>query len=218
MAEILVVEDNPDIQALLHDVLTPTYTVVAATDGGQALSLFRARPADLIILDLMLPGVTGESVLATIRKRSTVPVLVLTAIQDKAHIVTVLNAGANDYLTKPFDVDELLARVQVQLRAAAVPTQLQVGELTLDQTTHAVSVAGQPIELTRKEFALLATLMAQPQQVFEKAALYERVWQEPYLDAENTFNVHLSQLRHKLNQYSQRPYITTVWGIGVRLM
>lgn len=217
MQKLLVVEDNRDIQALLLAVLQPQYAVTQAFDGAQALARFSETTFDLMILDLMLPGVSGQSVLATVRKTSTMPVLVLTAIQDKTEIVALLNAGANDYLTKPFDVDELLARVQVQLRTQR-PTIQTVGEITLDPQTHEVRVHDQALTLTRKEFALLSVLMAHPHQVFEKAALYQQVWGEPYLDAENTLNVHLSQLRHKLNAGADTQYITTVWGIGVRLL
>ena len=115
MGKILIVEDHQDIQALLRDVLSPYYAVIQAYDGISALAQFHQEAPDLIILDSMLPNVTGESVLTTIRKTSSVPVLVLTAIQDKQKTVALLQQGANDYLTKPFDIDELLARVQVQL-------------------------------------------------------------------------------------------------------
>ncbi|WP_461226684.1 response regulator transcription factor [Lacticaseibacillus suihuaensis] len=215
MATILIVEDNPDIQALLKDVLTPEYDLIQATDGSQALPLLRSSQVDLVILDLMLPGVSGESILITLRRSAATPVLVLTAIQDKAHIAAVLEAGANDYLTKPFDIDELIARVHVQLRT--IETALTVAGLTLDPQTYALTSDGRPVTLPRKEFELLTVLMQHPHQVFQKAALYQQVWQEPYLNAENTLNVHLSHLRNKLST-PQHQYITAVWGIGVRLL
>ncbi|QVI35687.1 DNA-binding response regulator [Lacticaseibacillus chiayiensis] len=224
MAKILIVEDHKDIQALLHDVLSPTYTVVQAYDGIQALTQFHQEHPDLVILDLMLPNVTGESVLTTIRKTSQVPVLVLTAIQDKQKTVSLLQHGANDYLTKPFDIDELLARVQVQLRqntpsTSANSEQLQVGEIVLDAKRHAVTVNHHPLTLPKKEYAMLALMMRDPHQVFDKRQLYEQVWGEPFLNADNTLNVHISNLRTKINDLAQDPkYIISIWGIGVRFV
>lgn len=218
IATLLLIEDNPDIQALLQTVLAAQYTVLAATDGPSGLRRFGESAVDLVLLDLMLPGITGESVLKQIRQQADTPVLVLTALQDKAHIVALLNAGANDYLTKPFDLDELQARIRVQLRTQAPPTTLAVGELQLDAVTHAVTVGGRAVDLPKKEFALLALLMRHPHQVFEKAQLYQQVWQAPYLDGENTLNVHLSHLRARLNAVADQQYVTTVWGIGVRLL
>lgn len=223
MTTILTIEDNHDIQDLLAEVLRPQATVLRAFDGVQGLQMFHQSQVDLIILDLMLPGITGESVLKQIRKKTTaVPVLILTAIQDKEHVVSLLNHGANDYLTKPFDLDELLARINVQLRNSkrALPSgQLTVGELCLNAKEHSVTVNGQPLDLPKKEFTLLSVLMRDPHQVFPKSKLYELVWAEPYLDSENTLNVHLSNLRNKINALTvDRTYITTVWGIGVRLL
>ncbi|MGP3641516.1 response regulator transcription factor [Lentilactobacillus hilgardii] len=218
---ILIVEDHDDIRILLKDVLTPEYTVFEAVDGVSALSKFREHQPDLVILDLMLPGIMGESVLKTLRKTSQVPVLVLTAIQEKQKIVELLENGANDYLTKPFDIDELLARVRVQLRQGqAIQPQderLTYGKITLNQVTHEVLVDGQTLTLPKKEFALLQILMANPHQVFQKAQLYENVWGESYINAENTLNVHLSNLRTKISALSTNAqYVNSIWGIGVR--
>lgn len=225
MAKILIVEDHQDIQALLRDVLSPYYAVIQAYDGISALAQFHQEAPDLIILDLMLPNVTGESVLTTIRKTSSVPVLVLTAIQDKQKTVALLQQGANDYLTKPFDIDELLARVQVQLRqtlpAPSAKTQdhLQVGEITLNLKRHAVTVNNRPLTLPKKEYAMLALMMRDPHQVFDKQQLYEQVWGEPFMNADNTLNVHISNLRTKINDLAKDPkYIVSIWGIGVRLI
>jgi len=224
MLKILLVEDHTDIQDLLHDVLSPQYQILAALDGISALKIFNEQQPDLIILDLMLPNITGESVLKTIRKTSNVPVLVLTAVQSKTKTVALLQAGANDYLTKPFDIDELLARIQVQLRAYSVPAAtesniLQYNDITLNTSTHQIMVANHHLVLPKKEFNLLRLLLQDPHQVFEKAQLYEAVWGEPYQNAENTLNVHLSNLRIKLNELAEQSvYIVSVWGIGVRLI
>lgn len=224
MAKILVIEDHTDIQALLHDILSPKHQVFAALDGISALQSFADHQPDLIILDLMLPNITGESVLKTIRKTSNVPILVLTAIQDKTKTVALLQAGANDYLTKPFDIDELLARVQVQLRTPNSINNLNnkilsFNEIYLNVTTHEISINDHPLILPKKEFNILKILLQHPHQVFEKAQIYEMVWGEPYIDAENTLNVHLSNLRIKINELATKPqYMISVWGIGIRLV
>ncbi|WP_416517032.1 response regulator transcription factor [Bifidobacterium asteroides] len=230
MPTILVVEDQEDIQSLLKDVLGETYRIIQATTGAQALARFQQEEPDLILLDLMLPVVTGDSVLKAIRRISSVPVIILTAIQDKTRTVSLLEQGANDYVTKPFDIDELRARVQVQLRqsgalkadadaAGESDAKICFQGIELDRMEHTVSVDGHRVELACKEFAILELLMDHPHRVFEKEDLYRQVWNQPYINAENTLNVHLSTLRTSLNRYagSQR-YIVSVWGIGVRLV
>lgn len=217
MAKILVIEDNQDIQSLLKDVLQQ-HQLTAALNGATGLNAWKNGTFDLIILDLMLPGVTGESILQTIRQTDSVPVLVLTAVQDKGKTAALLTAGANDYLTKPFDIGELKARVAVQLRSQQPQlAQLRVGTVALDTNSREVRVGNASISLPRKEFDLLAQLMGQPHRVFTKEELYNAVWHEDYLGAENTLNVHLSHLRTKLNPASGATnYIQSVWGIGVR--
>lgn len=230
MPTILVVEDQQDIQSLLKDVLGGTYRIIQATTGAQALARFQQEEPDLILLDLMLPVITGDSVLKAIRRMSSVPVIILTAIQDKTRTVSLLEQGANDYVTKPFDIDELRARVQVQLRQSSGALKADSGTageseakicfkgIELDRMGHTVSVDGHRVDLARKEFAILELLMDHPHRVFEKEDLYRQVWNQPYINAENTLNVHLSTLRTSLNRFagSQR-YIVSVWGIGVRL-
>ncbi|ANZ64320.1 DNA-binding response regulator [Secundilactobacillus paracollinoides] len=220
-ATILIVEDHDDIRTLLKDVLAPMYTIAEAADGVKALSQFNATHPDLIILDLMLPGIMGESVLKTLRKITQVPVLVLTAIQDKQKIVDLLEEGANDYLTKPFDIDELVARVKVQLRQVPAQqsssTTLTCGLVSVNQDTHEILVAGKRLTLPKKEFELLTILMRHPHQVYQKEQLYETVWGEPYVNGDNTMNVHLSNLRTKINNLSpDAQYVNSIWGIGVR--
>ncbi|BDR57588.1 response regulator transcription factor [Xylocopilactobacillus apicola] len=220
-AKILIVDDHEDIRALLSDVLKEFYTVFVAANGVSALAQVNQCQPDLMILDLMLPEIMGESVLKTLRKTSQIPVIVLTAIQNKDKIVELLENGANDYLTKPFDIDELLARVKVQLRQSR-PRSVQkelldYGPISLNQVTHQVLVAGQDLVLPKKEFAILQILLAHPKQVFPKDQLYEAVWGEPYFNAENTLNVHLSNLRTKIADLAEgASYINSIWGIGVR--
>ncbi len=221
-AKILIVEDHQDILSLLKDVLSEKYLVGEATDGIKALSKFKEFKPDLVVLDLMLPGIMGESVLKTIRKTSAVPILVLTAIQDKQKVVELLTLGANDYLTKPFDIDELLARVQVQLRGRKVSNILKqmitYKEIQVDPQTHTVLISGQNLALPKKEFEILKLLVENPHQVFEKEQLYEMIWGEPYINAENTLNVHISNLRIKIGALlTDSKYVKSIWGIGVRL-
>ncbi|RBP99911.1 response regulator transcription factor [Bifidobacterium xylocopae] len=224
MARILAVEDHQEIQDLLAEVLGADYEITQALSGPEAIAKFSEQEPDLVLLDLMLPGVTGESVLGWIRKVSAVPVIVLTAVQDKGRTVALLKKGANDYVTKPFDIDELRARVEVQLRGRDGARQeegrcLSYQELSLDPDTHQVSLGGRTVPLPKKEFALLAILLKRPHQVFDKASLYEAVWEQPYNNAENTLNVHLSNLRTKLNEAAgEGRFIVSVWGIGVRLV
>ncbi|OZG50151.1 response regulator transcription factor [Bombiscardovia coagulans] len=224
MATILVVEDHQDIRDLLTTVLNVDYEVRQATNGSEAIAMFTEQEPDLVLLDVMLPHVTGESVLSWIRKISSVPVIVLTAIQDKTSTVEFLTKGANDYVTKPFDIDELLARIGVQLREQCPKlsdknTTMHVGDLSIDLATYKVRMEDKEISLAKKEFALLSVLMKRPHQVFDKASLYEAVWEQPYINAENTLNVHLSNLRTKLNELvGESRYVISVWGIGVRLV
>ncbi|MFT8410815.1 MAG: response regulator transcription factor [Schleiferilactobacillus perolens] len=219
---ILVIEDNQSLDDLLVETLQEDFAVSYVQDGATGISRVLADPPDLVILDLMLPIVSGESVLKTVRKTSAVPILVLTAVQDKGKVVDLLEAGANDYLTKPFDLDELTARIRVQLRTANTAGRpvsqatLQIGDITLDPAAYTVQVGDQSFPLAKKEYAILKLLMGHPQQVFPKADLYTAVWHEPYIGGENTLAVHLSNLRKKINQPGGPQYIQSLWGLGVR--
>lgn len=221
MATILVIEDD----AAVHDLLTETlaqqaYTVVDAYSGTEGLLRFRQQPVDLVLLDLMLPGMAGELVIRELRQQSQVPVIALSAKIDQATKLDLLTHGADDYVTKPFVIDELLARIAIQLRHRAT-TKDPVDELTyqaivMNLETRMVTVAGQPVHLTAHEFELLKLFLRHPHKVFSRANLYESVWQALYLANDKTVNVHVSNLRQKLNQ-SGSHYIQTVWGIGFKL-
>lgn len=221
MATILVIEDD----AAVHDLLTETlaqqaYTVVDAYSGTEGLLRFRQQPVDLVLLDLMLPGMAGELVIRELRQQSQVPVIALSAKIDQATKLDLLTHGADDYVTKPFVIDELLARITIQLRHRAT-TKDPVDELTyqaivMNLETRMVTVAGQPVHLTAHEFELLKLFLRHPHKVFSRANLYESVWQALYLANDKTVNVHVSNLRQKLNQ-SGSHYIQTVWGIGFKL-
>lgn len=219
--KILIIEDNVDIQALLFDVLSKNYLIYKSLDGVSGINDFKSIHPDLIILDLMLPQINGESVLKIIRKQNNTPIIVLTAIQSKAKIVTLLQDGANDYLTKPFDISELEARIKVQLRNQTISpsNSLIFDDIVLNDQTHQVLVKQKPIELSKKEFHLLQIFLAHPHQVFEKSQLFQIVWHEEYFESsENTLNVHISNLRRKLLIASGKNYLISIWGIGIRLI
>ena len=225
-ASILVVEDDSDISRLLCTILTKNgYTVTAAYSGSEAeMRLSTNTPYDLILLDLMLPGLTGEDLLAAIRRDKIMPVIVISAKgqQDKLH---VLGLGADDFISKPFDIEEVLARVEAQLRRykrftppAGQEPRLRYKELVLDTEGASVTVRGIPISLTARELAILSLLMAHPNKVFTRANLFESVWQDAFMGDDNTINVHISNLRAKIARADpDNEYIKTVWGIGFKM-
>lgn len=220
MKTILIIEDSTDMQELLASILLPTYQLKQAFSGTEGLLLFQQSTVDLVILDRLLPGKSGDDVLTALRENSNTPIIMLTALDDANDIATLLLAGANDYVTKPFNVDELKARIAVQLRQSKQATTpvLTYRQLTLQPTQYNVTNGNQTCSLKRKEFAILQLLFSHPHQIFTREQLYESVWHTPYLGDENTINVHLSNLRTKLAQLDPtHDYIETIWGIGVRL-
>jgi DNA-binding response OmpR family regulator len=181
--------------------------------------LFKAAEYGLILLDLMLPGKSGGQVLEEIRKTSGVPVIALTAVSGAESVVSLLKAGADDYITKPFDNDVLLARIDVQLRNNKRSSGgLTFRDIVLDTELYDAFIGGQPLKLSKREFDILKLLMRNPKKVFSKNNLYESVWQEEFLGDDNTVNVHISKIRSKIAKF--RPdgeYISTVWGIGFKM-
>jgi len=223
MKRMLIVEDDIHISQMLCDLLKQQhYATVAAYSGTEALLLLSQEGFSLILLDLMLPGKTGEQVLEEIRIKTNVPVIVLTARSDKETTVKLLQLGADDYLTKPFDNEELLARIDVQLRHAAPQAtennNLYFKDITLDLDCYDVTKGGQNAGLSKREFEIIKLLMTHPSKVFSKNNLYESVWGGEFLGDDNTINVHISKLRAKLNAISpDTEYILTVWGIGFKM-
>jgi len=220
---ILVVEDDISINRLLCETLNGAgYRTVAAFSGSEAVLLLPTEKWQCIILDLMLPGKTGEEVLEAVREHSTVPVIALSARVDKESKLSLLTGGADDYITKPFDVDELLARVAIQLRHnepqkhGSVPA-LKWLDINLDPTARMVEVGNVPMHLTRREFDILALLIQHPRQVFSRVHIFESVWQDDFMSDDKTVNVHISNLRTKLNAASPHKHIKAVWGVGFRL-
>lgn len=222
MNKILIVEDDKNICQLLELLLKGKHQPTIVNTGTEALLQVNQTQFDLILLDLMLPGVTGESVLTTIRKTNNTPIIIMTAIDDKAKIVELLKNGADDYMTKPFNLDELLARIDVQLRKASpdIPQgqTLSYKNLSLDSENLELKIGDTQLTVAQKEYQIMALLINHPTKIFTKESLYEQVWQESYLGGENTLNVHLSNLRKKLKAADpDNDYIETVWGMGIRL-
>lgn len=218
MKTIAVIDDDIPIGDMLEEVLIKEkYKVLRAYSGTEALYLLSAQKPDLILLDLMLPGLSGEKVLAKI---SGIPVIIVSAkvgIDDK---VELLLGGAADYITKPFSTRELLARITVQLRKHTGPEQeavLTAGDLKMDSVSHQVTVQEQPVRLTKTEYAILKLLMQNVGQVIAKSVILDRISAETPDGTENSLKQHISNLRKKLRDVSGKDYIEAVWGIGFKL-
>lgn len=221
---ILVVEDDPDINNLLCRIVTDAgYDCRPAFSGSEAALLAEQYSYDLILLDLMLPGLTGEEFIARLRQGKTMPIIVLSAKAGVEARVNVLKLGADDFIPKPFENAEVLARIEAQLRRYKkfAPTQaggvLTCGGLVLDREGVTLTVEGQEVALTAREFEILTLLMEYPKKVFTREQIYVRVWGEEYMGDDNTVNVHISNLRSKLAKASDKEYIKTVWGIGFKM-
>ena len=228
MARILIVEDNNEIQEILRTLLSEEHEVIQAFSGTEGMIRFEQGDIDLIMLDIMLPGKNGDQVLKSIRQDSSIPVIMLTALSDKKLISQYLLDGANDYIVKPFDLDEVFARVTVQLRqnsdkqSAEIehPDKLiqQLKNIQFDADSFEIKNSQETIRLAKKECLILQTLLGHPKKIFTKEELYELVWEDTYLPGDNTLNTHLSNLRKKLSQLDpEQEHIETIWGVGVRL-
>ena len=222
---ILVIEDDSDISNMICDLLKLNgYNAKPAYSGTEALMVFDKK-INLVLLDLMLPGLNGELVLQEIRKHSNVPVVGLSAKSDKASTINLLKTGADDYIVKPFNNDELLARIEAQLRRYNHSTSLPIDnnklsykDISIDKETYSVQVGDTPVSLTKREFLLLELLMKYPKKVFTKSNLYQHVWNDEFFGDENTINVHISNIRSKLAKVNpSEEYIQTVWGIGFKM-
>jgi len=218
---ILVVEDEHKIAAFLQRGLTEEgYAVDVAYDGEEALDYVRAAPYDLIVLDVMLPKRSGIEVSRTLRGRGVhTPILMLTARDDVEDRVGGLDAGADDYLTKPFAFSELLARIRALLRREPIThgVQLHLADLTLDPVTHTVTRGGNPVTLAHKEYQILDYLLRHPYQVLTRTMIVEHVWGYDYESESNVIDVHIRSLRRKLDDEYPTKLIHTVRGVGYRL-
>ncbi|QIK69164.1 response regulator transcription factor [Erysipelothrix sp. HDW6C] len=222
MKKILIVEDDQDISAMLVASLSDDFELEVAYSGREALFQIGAQNFDLILLDLMLPGLSGDEAIIEIKMITSTPIIIMSALSASEKIIELLEKGANDYITKPFDVNVLKARIQTQLRLVQPNTvshdNVSYGTLTLNIERFEVCHNHVPFVLSNKELHLLHTLMSNPQKVYSKAELYEKVWQDEYLYDENTMNVHISSLRRKVkNACDGYDPIETLWGIGIRM-
>lgn len=222
MAKILIVEDAADISRMLAETLEREgHVAEAAYTGLEGMEQIRRARYDLILLDLMLPYKSGDELLRWLRQSSDMPVIVLSAKSGTQGKIELLKLGADDYITKPFDLDEVAARVEAALRRApkaAAQRVYRYKDLALNVEEKRLTAGGQELELTAKEFKIMELLLQSPSRVYTKSNLYEAVWQEEYLGDENVVKTHISNLRGKLRRSGgEEPYIETVWGLGYRL-
>lgn len=222
--KILLVEDDLAIaEMVVEHIQKEGITIIHAINGEEALQLFATDTFDMILLDLMLPGLTGMDFLERIRKKSFIPILILSAKNSEVDKALGLGLGADDYLAKPFSLIELSARIKAMLRRSlqySEPIQqtVHIHELTLDHTNLQVSKQGKEIKLTSKEFQILQLLMTNPKRAFSKEQIYQSVWNDHYYGDVNAIQVHISRIREKIEDNPTEPkYIKTVWGIGYKL-
>lgn len=217
MRHILIIDDDIHIGNMIEETLIKEgYGVARAYSGTEALLYLSNHLPDLILLDLMLPGLNGEEILPKIAR---IPVIVISAKVEVSDKVNVLMNGANDYMTKPFDMTELLARISVQLRKIKTPTSqvLHFHDITLDLQAHKVYIHQQEIKLTKTEYAILKLLMQNPSQVYTKSNILDEISIDTPDCVENSLKVHISNLRRKLRKISDKEYIESVWGIGFKM-
>lgn len=225
--KILLIEDDTEISEMLKNFLmTENFEVVTAYDGESACEKFFADEYSIVLLDLMIPKISGMDVMKTIRASSTVPIMIISAKDTDSDKTLGLGLGADDYVTKPFSVTEVLARIKANIRrstqyaanTAAEEDIITKGELVLNTNDYSVLKNGENIELTAKEFEILKLLMKNPKKVYTKEQMYSLVWNDAYMGDENAVNVHISRLRNKIEDNPREPkYVVTVWGIGYRL-
>ena len=243
---ILIVEDDDMINNMIREALEPDgYNCIQAFSGTEGVLVAKSSEIDLVILDLMLPGKRGEDVIKEIKAIKNIPIIIVSAKDGIDSKVELLRSGADDYLTKPFDIRELEARVEVSLRKygkssdgsdsnannsisgnnsgdaqdkkASNIKPLTFKKLVLNPSDYSVSVCGEAIELTKHEFRILELFLRNPDRAFSKQAIYDFAWDDIYVGEDNTINVHVSNIRKKIKKYTDTEYIETVWGIGFKL-
>lgn len=224
---ILLVEDDKNIREMVYDFLSSEcYSVQMAVDGSAAIELFKRNAFDIVLLDLMLPKSSGSEVLKYIRSVSVIPVIIVTAKESDTDKMLGLNLGADDYITKPFSLVELLARIKANIRRATVYSHsegssdkvVHYRDLMINVSRYTVSRGGADLNLTRTEFEIVKLLAANQGRAFSKEQLYNSIWKEPYYGNENVLNTHINRLRNKLSDgKEEHNYIKTLWGIGYKM-
>lgn len=225
---MLLVEDDISISEMIQtQFIKEGFELSAVYDGEQAIKNFNNQSFDIVLLDLMLPHLDGIEVLKTIREQSTIPIMIMSAKDGEIDKALGLGFGADDYISKPFSMIELIARTKANIRRAnqyslPIPAlkkeRIHIGELDIDLDNYAVHKSKQEVKLTAKEFQILKLFMTNPKRVFTKAQLYNLVWDEAYYGDDNVINVHMRRLREKIEDDPSTPqYIKTIWGIGYKL-
>lgn len=224
---VLIVEDDENINNLLREALTKHgLNCTQAFSGTEGLIVFKNDKFDLVLLDLMMPGMDGQTLTQRIREVSSVPIIIVSAKSSVDSKVDLLTSGADDFVGKPFELKELIARVDVQLRHNESEEGkddiehakvMQFKDLELDGDKYSVTVKGEDIGLTRQEFKILELFLKYPGKVFSKREIYEYAWNDVYIGEDKTINVHISNIRTKIKKYSEDEYIDTIWGVGFRL-
>ena len=222
---VLIVEDDENINNLLREALTKHgLNCTQAFSGTEGLIVFKGDKFDLVLLDLMMPGMDGQTLTQRIREVSKVPIIIVSAKSSVDSKVDLLTTGADDFIGKPFELKELIARVDVQLRRKESEAEvaeetkiMQFKDLVLDEDKYAVTVKGKDIGLTRQEFKILELFLKYPGKVFSKREIYEYAWNDVYIGEDKTINVHISNIRTKIKKLTDEEYIDTIWGVGFRL-
>lgn len=225
MNTILVVDDDPEIRDVIHVYLrNEGYNVIEVSDGIDALNVVRTTSVHLVILDVMMPRMDGFQACMKIREISNTPIIMLSVKEEDIDKITGLTTGADDYMIKPFNPLELIARVKAQLRRQTLSGRtdnkslIMIKDLVIDKNRHSVTLKGNNIALTPLEFSILELLASHPGQVFSSDKIYETVWKEPYGRSDNTVMVHIRNLREKIEDSPRDPrYIKTVWGVGYKI-
>lgn len=234
MKKILIIEDNADINNLIAEALKKAdYEYRQAFSGTEGLFCVSSEKFDLAVMDLMLPGMSGEELLPKLREKQDIPVIVLSARDSLDSKLSLLNAGAEDYMTKPFEIAELIARIGVHLRKHASAEsgsscgaqntkdtssakKLVLRDLVLDPESFSAEIGEKTVSLTRQEFKIMELLLSNPKRVFSKQDIYNYAWDNYYVGEDKTINMHISNIRRKLKAVSEDEYIETVWGIGFK--
>lgn len=226
MSRLLVVEDDMEISNMINEFLTSEgFEIHQAYDGAEAIERLKKHSYDLILLDLMIPKISGMQVMKNVRKESKTPIIILSAKDTDSDKAMGLGLGADDYITKPFSLVELSARIKANIRRATVyvtkeeqQEEIQYKELTINLAQYQVLRNGEEIKLTATEFEILKLFAMHPNRVYTKAQIYQIIWDAPYQNDENVINVHMRRLREKIERDPKNPeYIQTLWGIGYRM-